>query len=227
MFETKEAQKELFTTFVFYSSPLVCQNQALFELLPTIAITVIVCYYSPLGNSVPTRTLTGSQEPQPGANMATTKLPLGEYLTFHLGEKEYGIDILRVREIRSYETPTRVDGAPDFLKGMIHLHGVIVPIIDLRLMFSVEAVYHTFTVVIVLNIRGRVIGVVVDSVSNVIELDSKAILPAPEVGDGGTKFILGIGMVSMGEGKVSIEHYVHVLDIEGLLTSTEMGLFST
>ena len=95
----------------------------------------------------------------------------GEYLTFRLGAEEYGIDILRVQEIRSYEAPTRIANAPAFLKGVVNLRGVIVPIVDLRLKLGCDsAEYNHFTVVIVLNVRGRVVGAVVDSVSDVLEL---------------------------------------------------------
>src|SRR5882672_3118224 len=92
----------------------------------------------------------------------------GEFLTFRLGSEEYGIDILRVQEIRSYEAPTRIANTPEFLRGVVNLRGVIVPIIDLRLKLSCQnADFNTFTVVIVLNVKGRVIGAVVDSVSDV------------------------------------------------------------
>jgi len=104
----------------------------------------------------------------------------GEYLTFRLGGEEYGIDILRVQEIRSYEQPTRIANAPHFIKGVVNLRGVIVPIVDLRLKLGCEsAEYNGFTVVIVLNVRGRVVGAVVDSVSDVLELGADHIKPAP------------------------------------------------
>jgi len=81
----------------------------------------------------------------------------GEYLTFKLGGEEYGIDILRVQEIRSYEQPTRIANAPGYLKGVVNLRGVIVPIVDLRVKFGLpDPAYDTFTVVIVLNVKGRV-----------------------------------------------------------------------
>src|SRR5262245_53933128 len=104
----------------------------------------------------------------------------GEFLTFRLGAEEYGIDILRVQEIRSYEAPTRIANAPAFIKGVVNLRGVIVPIVDLRLKLGCEsAEYNHFTVVIVLNVRGRVVGAVVDSVSDVLELNGEQIRPAP------------------------------------------------
>ena len=95
----------------------------------------------------------------------------GEYLTFRLGGEEYGIDILRVQEIRSYEPPTRIANAPSFIKGVVNLRGVIVPIIDLRVKLGCETIeYNAFTVVVVLNVKGRVVGAVVDSVSDVLAL---------------------------------------------------------
>jgi purine-binding chemotaxis protein CheW len=111
-----------------------------------------------------------------------TKAESGEFLTFRLGAEEYGIDILRVQEIRSYEPPTRIANAPSFIKGVVNLRGVIVPIIDLRLKLNCDtAEYNDFTVVIVLNVRGRVVGAVVDSVSDVLELSHEQIKPAPEL----------------------------------------------
>src|SRR4051795_5027563 len=106
----------------------------------------------------------------------------GEFLTFRLGAEEYGIDILKVQEIRSYEPPTRIANAPPFVKGVVNLRGVIVPIVDLRLKLGcASADYNGFTVVIVLNVRGRVVGAVVDSVSDVLELTRDQIKPAPEL----------------------------------------------
>ena len=142
----------------------------------------------------------------------------GEFLTFRLGEEEYGIDILRVQEIRSYEAPTRIANAPHFIKGVVNLRGVIVPIIDLRLKLGCEsAEYNAFTVVIVLNVRGRVVGAVVDSVSDVLELTRDHIKPAPELHsnvDG--NFITGIGSVG--------DRMLILMDIEGLMSSADMGL---
>ena len=145
----------------------------------------------------------------------------GEYLTFRLGAEEYGIDILRVQEIRSYEQPTRIANAPSFLKGVVNLRGVIVPIVDLRLKLGCDsAEYNHFTVVIVLNVRGRVVGAVVDSVSDVLELAGDAIRPAPQLNaniDAG--FITGIGSVA--------ERMLILMDIEALMGSSDMGLMDS
>jgi purine-binding chemotaxis protein CheW len=111
----------------------------------------------------------------------TLALDLKEYLTFKLEREEYGIDILLVQEIRGYELPTRIAHAPDFIKGVINLRGIIVPVVDMRLKFNCsEVVYDPTTVVIILNIAKRTIGIVVDSVSDVMELPLGAIKAAPE-----------------------------------------------
>ncbi len=142
----------------------------------------------------------------------------GEFLTFRLGGEEYGIDILKVQEIRSYEPPTRIANAPQFIKGVVNLRGVIVPIVDLRLRLGCESVeYSELTVVIVLNVKGRVVGAVVDSVSDVLELAKDAIRPAPEMASAvDASFITGIGSVG--------ERMLILIDIEGLMASPEMGL---
>ena len=142
-----------------------------------------------------------------------------EFLTFRLGAEEYGIDILKVQEIRSYEAPTRIANAPSFIKGVVNLRGVIVPIVDLRLKLSCEtADYNDFTVVIVLNVRGRVVGAVVDSVSDVLELNQDSIRPAPDMASAvDTSFITGISTVN--------ERMLILMDIEALMASADMGLF--
>ncbi len=153
-----------------------------------------------------------------GSRTVASKAPNGEYLTFRLGAEEYGIDILRVQEIRSYEPPTRIANAPAFLKGVVNLRGVIVPIVDLRLKLGCDsAEYNHFTVVIVLNVRGRVVGAVVDSVSDVLELAGDTIRPAPAMNSTiDTGFITGIGSVA--------ERMLILMDIEALMSSADMGL---
>lgn len=150
----------------------------------------------------------------------------GEYLTFRLGAEEYGIDILRVQEIRSYEPPTRIANAPAFIKGVVNLRGVIVPIVDLRLKLGCDsAEYNGFTVVIVLNVRGRVVGAVVDSVSDVLELGADHIKPAPELSSGvDSSFITGIGSVRHGQGDGAGDRMLILMDIEGLMSAADMGL---
>jgi purine-binding chemotaxis protein CheW len=142
----------------------------------------------------------------------------GEYLTFTLGAEEYGIDILKVQEIRGYDAVTKIANAPAFIKGVINLRGVIVPIVDLRIRFNLgEVTYDQFTVVIILNIGRRVVGVVVDGVSDVIQLGSDSLRPAPEFGSIlDTRYILGLGTVD--------ERMIILVDIEQLMSSDEMAL---
>ncbi len=155
---------------------------------------------------------------QDTARQAEAQKAKAEFLSFRLGAEEYGIDILRVQEIRSYEEPTRIANAPHFIKGVVNLRGVIVPVVDLRIKLGCEKVdYNGFTVVIVLNVRGRVVGAVVDSVSDVLELASDAIKPAPEMNTTvDTSFITGIASVG--------ERMLILMDIEALMSSADMGL---
>jgi purine-binding chemotaxis protein CheW len=144
-----------------------------------------------------------------------------EYLTFTLGAEEYAIDILKVQEIRGYEQPTLIANSPAFIKGVINLRGIIVPIVDLRIKFKLGKVEYTpFTVVIILNVAGRVIGVVVDSVSDVISLNRTQIRQAPDFsGSFDTKYILGLASM---ESRMLI-----VTDIERLMTSADMELIES
>jgi purine-binding chemotaxis protein CheW len=156
--------------------------------------------------------------PSASSRLAAT----GEYLTFRLGSEEYGIDILKVQEIRSYEAPTRIANAPEFIKGVVNLRGVIVPIVDLRVKLGcASAEVNTFTVVIVLNVRNRVVGAVVDSVSDVLELARDQIRPAPEINASAvnTSYITGIATVA--------ERMLILMDIEGLMSSADMGLMES
>ena len=157
----------------------------------------------------------------PAETKSVASMP-NEFLSFRLGGEEYGIDILRVQEIRSYEAPTRIANAPPFIKGVVNLRGVIVPIVDLRLKLGCEtAEYTDFTVVIVLSIRGRVIGAVVDSVSDVLALGADNIKPAPEMNDSmDTRYITGIGCVRSGD----VERMLILTDIEALMSSADLGL---
>ncbi|HSG21779.1 MAG TPA: chemotaxis protein CheW [Azonexus sp.] len=141
-----------------------------------------------------------------------------EYLTFTLGSEEYAIDILKVQEIRGYEPPTLIANAPPFIKGVINLRGIIVPVVDLRIKFNLGKIEYTpFTVVVILNVARRVIGVVVDSVSDVISLTQAQIRPAPDFsGTFDTRYILGLA--SQGD------RMMIVTDIERLMTSADMEL---
>jgi purine-binding chemotaxis protein CheW len=141
-----------------------------------------------------------------------------EYLAFTLGKEEYGIDILKVQEIRGYEQVTRIANAPEFVKGVINLRGIIVPIVDMRIKFHLgEPTYDQFTVVIILNIGGRIMGIVVDSVSDVITLNAAQIKPAPEMGTAfSTEYLVGLGTLD--------ERMLILIDIDKLMSSAEMGL---
>jgi purine-binding chemotaxis protein CheW len=143
---------------------------------------------------------------------------LREFLAFKLGAEEYGIDILRVQEIRSYEEPTRIANAPGFMKGVVNLRGVIVPIVDMRVKFNLEsASYDSFTVVIVLNVSGRIVGMVVDAVSDVITLSAEQLRPVPEFSSAiDSDHLLAIGAVD--------QRMLILIDIEKLMTSADMGL---
>ncbi|MBY0242695.1 MAG: chemotaxis protein CheW [Burkholderiaceae bacterium] len=148
----------------------------------------------------------------------TSSADAAEYLAFTLGKEEYGIDIQKVSEIRSYEAPTRIASAPEFVKGVINLRGLIVPIVDMRIKFSLgRADYNAFTVVIILHIGGRTVGMVVDSVSDVTMLTPEQIKPAPDIASAvATEYITGLGTID--------ERMLILVDIEGLMGSQDMGL---
>ncbi|MHB8949708.1 MAG: chemotaxis protein CheW [Rhodoferax sp.] len=160
----------------------------------------------------------GGASPAQAASSKAAIASITEFLAFKLGTEEYGIDILRVQEIRSYEEPTRFANTPAFIKGVINLRGVIVPIIDMRLKFNLgEANYDHLTVVIVLNIGKQVVGMVVDGVSDVITLTPDQLRPVPEFSSAiDSDHLMAIGAIE--------ERMLILLDIEKLMTSAEMGL---
>ena len=137
-----------------------------------------------------------------------------EFLVFKLGKEEYGVNILRVQEIRSYEAPTRMANTAAFAKGVINLRGVIVPIIDMRIKFDLADVnYDEFTVVIVLNIGSRVVGMVVDGVSDVLTLEPSQLRPVPTLESAlASDHLLAIGSVG--------DRMLILVDIEKLMNST-------
>ena len=144
-----------------------------------------------------------------------------ELLTFTLGSEEYGIDILKVQEIRGYEAVTTIANSPEFIKGVINLRGIIVPIVDMRIKFKLGSVtYDETTVVIILNIANRVVGMVVDGVSDVTTLKSEEIRPAPEFGAGlDVQYLQGLGTVD--------ERMIILVDIEKLMSSSDMELMDS
>jgi len=141
-----------------------------------------------------------------------------EFLSFILGDEHYAIDIMSVQEIRGYEPVTRIANAPDFIKGVNNLRGDIVPIVDLRIKFNVgEPVYDEFTIVIMLNIRDRIVGIVVDAVSDVICLDKSEICPPPDFGVAfDSQYLLGLVPVK--------DHMVILINIEKLISSRDLAL---
>jgi len=143
-----------------------------------------------------------------------------EFLSFKLGKEEYGIDILSVQEIRSYEEPTRMANAPAYIRGVVNLRGVIVPIVDMRMKFNLEQVnYDGFTVVIVLNIGSHVVGMVVDGVSDVITFTPEQLRPVPEFSSTiASDHLLAIGSVG--------DRMLILLDIKKLMNSPDMGLIA-
>jgi purine-binding chemotaxis protein CheW len=144
-----------------------------------------------------------------------------EYLTFTLGSESYGIDILKVQEIRGYDCVTRIANTPPFIKGVINLRGVIVPIVDLRIKFNVgEVTYHEFTVVIIINVLDKVVGIVVDGVSDVVALPAQSIKPAPELGASlDTRYITGLGTLN--------DEMLILVDIEKLIGSDELQIIDS
>lgn len=144
--------------------------------------------------------------------------PVQEFLTFTLGPEEYAIDILRVQEIRGYDQITTIANSPAFIKGVINLRGAIVPIVDLRIKFNLPNItYDQFTVVIILNVHERIVGIVVDSVSDVIALGAQDIRPPPEFGATfDTEYLLGLATAG--------ERMLILVEIEKLMTSREMAL---
>lgn len=141
-----------------------------------------------------------------------------EFLAFTMGQEEYGLDIIKVQEIRGYEAVTRLANAPDYFKGVINLRGVIVPVIDMRIKLGLgPPFYDQFTIVIVLNIKGNVMGMVVDSVSDVTTLTLEQIRPAPRFGNAiDTGYLIGLGTVD--------QRMLILVDIDKLMTSDDISL---
>jgi purine-binding chemotaxis protein CheW len=141
-----------------------------------------------------------------------------EILSFTLGSEEYGIEILKVQEIRGYDAVTKIANAPPFIKGVVNLRGIIVPIVDMRIKFNLANVdYNSLTVVIILNVAGRVVGMVVDGVSDVIALTPGQIKPSPEFsGSFDAAYLRGMATIN--------ERMLILLDIEKVMSSADMAL---
>lgn len=144
-----------------------------------------------------------------------------EYLAFSLGGEEYVVDILKVQEIRTYEGVTRIANVPAFIKGVMNLRGTVVPVVDLRLRFNVgKGEYNASTIVIVINLGKRTIGMVVDGVSDVVVLKPADLRPAPEIaGVLRAEHLQGVAILG--------PRLLIVIDIDGLMSSREMGLLET
>lgn len=151
-----------------------------------------------------------------------THADAGEYLAFRLGGEEYGIDILRVQEIRNFESPTRIASAPAFILGVVNLRGVIVPVLDMRRRMGCEsAAFDASTVTIVLNVNSRVVGMVVDSVSDVVQLTTDLIKPAPVLAAAvDARYITGVATLDAHDQR----RMLILLDIDTLMASEDMGL---
>jgi purine-binding chemotaxis protein CheW len=163
--------------------------------------------------------------PSPAGMTAIPAIPPGalaaqplEFLAFTLGQEEYGVDIQKVQELRGYDAVTRIANAPEHIKGVVNLRGIIVPIIDMRIKFNLGTpTYDQFTVVIILNIASRVMGMVVDSVSDVITLSPEQVKPAPEMGAVlDADYLIGLGTLD--------DRMLILVDLEKLMTSEDMGL---
>jgi purine-binding chemotaxis protein CheW len=161
---------------------------------------------------------TATEVARAGAPPAGVTMEAMEFLAFRLDKEEYGINILKVQEIRGYDAVTRIANAPDYIKGVINLRGIIVPIVDMRIKFNFgEPSYDQFTVVIILNVAGRVIGMVVDSVSDVISLHGGQIKATPEMGSAvDADYLIGMGALD--------ERMLILVDIDRLMSSADMGL---
>lgn len=141
-----------------------------------------------------------------------------QYLTFTIGSEEYGIEILKVQEIKGYSAITPIPSAPPYVRGVINLRGTIVPVIDLRARFGMtEEAYTKFTVIIVVNLGRRVVGLVVDAVSDVLNVGEEDVDPPPPLGVGvETAFMTGLAKMG--------ERLVLLLDIEKVANLEEVAV---
>ncbi|MBN2561405.1 MAG: purine-binding chemotaxis protein CheW [Phycisphaerae bacterium] len=156
-------------------------------------------------------------EPQVAASRAdrVTKDRGGKYLTFKLADEEYGVEILKVREINGLMDITTVPRMPHHMKGVINLRGKVIPVVDLRLKFGLDEIEHTEQTCIIVVDVGKEIGIIVDTVSEVLDIKAESIEPPPEMGGTvDTTFILGMGKVG---DAVKI-----LLDIDKVLTTGEL-----
>jgi purine-binding chemotaxis protein CheW len=140
-----------------------------------------------------------------------------QYLTFTLGQEEYGVEILKVQEIKGYAAITPIPNTPPYIKGVMNLRGTIIPVVDLRAKFGLAATeYNQFTVIIVVRVGAKVIGVIVDAVSDVLNIPSTDIQAAPDFGaQVETRFISGMAKAG--------EKLVVLLEIEKVIGDDEIA----
>lgn len=175
-----------------------------------------------MSNTIATAQSTNTMsETTDGVNLESES---SQYLTFILDNETYGVEILRVQEIKGWTPVTRIPNTPEYMQGVLNLRGTIVPIVDMRMRFDLQHVEYTpITVVIVLAVKSdsgeRVIGLVVDSVSDVIDVDAQDVKATPDFGTSlNTKFINGIA--------TSNDNMVMLLDVDKLLSVEEMSVLS-
>lgn len=151
-------------------------------------------------------------------NTVSTNEAQHEFLTFVLGDENYALDIMTVKEIRGYESVTKIANAPSYIKGVLNLRGDIVPIVDLRIKFNVgQATYDEFTIVIMLMVKDRIVGIVVDEVSDVIKVNESDIKAPPEFGVAfDSTYLHGLTSIN--------DQMIILVNIQKLITSDELGL---
>lgn len=139
----------------------------------------------------------------------------GKFLTFCLGEEFYGIDIKYVTEIVGIQPITVVPELPDFVKGIINLRGKIIPVMDARVKFNKDSIlYNDRTCIIVIDVKDLSIGIIVDAVSEVLNISDENIVPPPNLNNGGRKYIKGVGK--------SEAHITLIIDCEKLINESEL-----
>ena len=151
-------------------------------------------------------------------NNVTEKNLTNQFVTFQLGAETYGISILKLNEIIAYQSCTTIPNVPSFIKGVLNLRGIVVPVIDLRERFGMELKdYDQFTVIMILDVSGRIMGLVVDAVSDVLTLNNADIKPRPHFSTGiSTEFISGMG--------IKDKKFIILLDVDKLLSDDELNM---
>jgi purine-binding chemotaxis protein CheW len=148
----------------------------------------------------------------------TEKSLTNQFVTFQLGAETYGISILKLNEIIAYQSCTTIPNVPGFIKGVLNLRGIVVPVIDLRERFGMELKdYDQFTVILILDVSGRIMGLVVDMVSDVLTLNRDDVKPRPHFSTGiSTEFISGMG--------IKDKKFIILLDVDKLLSDDELNM---